>query len=49
MQSTAIANLDVADLQVVVRRLDLCDHRQGLEVTGEAQAATGPQNLEKGG
>lgn len=34
-------HLDVADLGAVVCRLDLCDDRQGLEITGQTQNTTG--------
>lgn len=34
-------HLDVADLGAVVCRPDLCDDRQGLEITGQTQITTG--------
>lgn len=39
--------LDVADLWVIVSWPDFCDDRQGLQVTGQTQAATRPRNLTK--
>lgn len=34
-------HLDVADLGAVVCRIDLCDDRQGLEITGQTEITTG--------